>query len=782
MNDASSSKIRLLQRLFIALTLAGAFVAAGCGGGSSTSTPQISITLSPSATQTLDQGKTLLVTATVANDTSSQGVTWSLTGAGTLTGSATTGTTYNAPSSVTTASTATLTATSKADATKTATLTINLVPPPSISTTSLPAGTVGTAYSATLAVTGGVQPYTWSVTTGALPDGLKLDGSTGAITGTPTIIDTNPPSFTVQVTDSANLAAPPASLSITVNPAPLSVTTSLLPGGNVSASYSTTLAATGGVGPYTWSLTVGTLPDGLQLDGSTGAITGTPTVVNKFNFTVQVTDSLSATATKALSITVNPPSSVCPSGSESKLNGQYAFQMQGFDASGPVAISGSFDADGLGHIASKFGVEDVNRSSGVQTNVAIDSANSSYSVGSDNRGCLTLTIATSAVPSVFRISLGKFTSNVAAQGHLIEFDSTGTLGSGVIEKQDSNAFSKAQINGNYAFGVSSTLSLTTRSRFGAAGSFFASAGVITAGAVDTNDSGNVDNSGTNTVPASPLSFTGTYSDLPNGRGTLILNIGSTSINASIYVVSATKLLIMSIDPQTTNSLFAGVVLQQSGTPFSNASLSTSTKSVLYATGTTGATPPTSDVLVGILSIPSSGSFSRNGDENNGGTMISVAASGTYSVDSTTGRVTTITTSGVNRPVIWYLVSANKGFVLGVENSVSTGFFEPQSGGPFTNASASGSYSFGSIGPTVPHVSNESGVASFDGVDTVTGTNDSNSLGSGLSGNHFFSDTYSVTTSGRGTTAGGVIFYIISPTKAVLIDSQSTNPSLQEAEQ
>jgi hypothetical protein len=777
MSDASSSKIRFLQRLFIALTLAGAFVAAGCGGGSN-STPQISITLSPSATQTLDQGKTLLVTATVANDTSSQGVTWSLTGAGTLTGSATTGTTYNAPSSVTTASTATLTATSKADATKTATLTINLVPPPSISTTSLPAGTVGTAYSATLAVTGGVQPYTWSVTTGALPDGLKLDGSTGAITGTPTIIDTNPPSFTVQVTDSANLAAPPASLSITVNPAPLSVTTSLLPGGNVSASYSTTLAATGGVGPYTWSLTVGTLPDGLQLDGSTGAITGTPTVANKFNFTVQVTDSLSATATKALSITVNPPSSVCPSGSESKLNGQYAFQMQGFDASGPVAISGSFNADGSGHIGTTVGVEDVNRSTGALTDLAIDSANSSYSVGSDDRGCLT--IATTAGTSVFRISLGKFTSNVAGRGHLIEFDSTGTLGSGVIEQQDSSAFSTAQINGNYAFGVSSTLSLTTTSRFAAAGSFLASAGVITAGALDINESGNVDNSGTNTVPPNPLSFTGTYFVFPNGRGTLTLNVGTTPVNASIYVISATKLLIMSIDPQTTNSLFAGVVLQQSGIPFTNASLNAN--SVLYANGISSATPPTSDVLVGILSIPSSGNFSRSADENDGGTITSPTTSGTYSVNSTTGRVTTITVSGANRPVIWYLVSANKGFVLGADNEVATGFFEPQTGQPFNTASANGSYSFGSAAPMTPNVSNESGIASFDGAGNVTGTNDSNSLGSGLSGNHFFSDNYSVAASGRGTTVGGVIFYIISPTKAVLIDPQSTNPSVQEAEQ
>ena len=112
MRNTSPSSIRFLQHFFIALAVVGAFVAAGCNGRSGSSTPQISITLSPSATQTLDQGKTLSVTATVANDTSSQGVTWSLTGTGTLTGSTSTGTTYNAPGSVTAASTATLTATS----------------------------------------------------------------------------------------------------------------------------------------------------------------------------------------------------------------------------------------------------------------------------------------------------------------------------------------------------------------------------------------------------------------------------------------------------------------------------------------------------------------------------------------------------------------------------------------------------------------------------------------------------------------------------------------------
>ena len=67
-------------------------------------------------------------------------------------------------------------------------------------------------------------------------------------------------------------------LTLTIAPATLVITTTSLPDGQINVAYSTTLAATGGTTPYTWSLTSGTLPSGLSLNASTGAITGTPTV------------------------------------------------------------------------------------------------------------------------------------------------------------------------------------------------------------------------------------------------------------------------------------------------------------------------------------------------------------------------------------------------------------------------------------------------------------------------------------------------------------------------
>jgi hypothetical protein len=92
-----------------------------------------------------------------------------------------------------------------------------------ITTASLPAGTVGNAYAATLAASGGTSPYKWSLTGGSLPAGLSLDAATGAIAGTPAA-PANDVSVTFQVADSSSSPQnASATLTLTVNARKISI-------------------------------------------------------------------------------------------------------------------------------------------------------------------------------------------------------------------------------------------------------------------------------------------------------------------------------------------------------------------------------------------------------------------------------------------------------------------------------------------------------------------------------------------------------------------------------
>jgi len=192
-------------------------------------------------------------------------------------------------------------------ATESMSLTIN--PVLNITTSSLPAWTVGVVYSQTLVATGGTAPFSWTIASGTLPSGLSLS-SVGIISGTPTTAG-GPTSVTYKITDNTSATAT-KSLSITINTS-LNITSSSLPAWTVSKPYSQTLNATGGTAPYTWTIASGTLPAGLSFS-SGGVISGTPTTAGgptSVNF--QVTDAVTATANKSLPITINAAPSITSS-------------------------------------------------------------------------------------------------------------------------------------------------------------------------------------------------------------------------------------------------------------------------------------------------------------------------------------------------------------------------------------------------------------------------------------------------------------------------------------
>ena len=173
-----------------------------------------------------------------------------------------------------------------------------------ITTTSLPSGTVGQSYSQTLTATGGTPPYTWAGSLSQIPAGLSL-ASNGTISGTPT---SSPGTFSipVQVTDAAGTTAS-GTVTLTINPSPLTITTQApLFTGTVGVPYVQTFRASGGSQPYTWAISSGSTGD-LTLDSASGNLSGTPQSAGTLNFTVQVTDRSGATASQAYSLTVNAP-------------------------------------------------------------------------------------------------------------------------------------------------------------------------------------------------------------------------------------------------------------------------------------------------------------------------------------------------------------------------------------------------------------------------------------------------------------------------------------------
>jgi len=181
---------------------------------------------------------------------------------------------------------------------QTYTLVVNPPVCPLISLTpaTLPLAIVGTPYSQTLTASGGTAPYTFAVTSGALPPGLVLSNSgpsSALLAGTITTAGSY--TFTITATDAAGCRIALVYTVTVSNPAcPLIILTpATLPFAVIGVPYSQTITASGGAAPYAFTLTIGQLPPGLVLSPagpSSVLLSGTPTALGSYSFTIRVTD------------------------------------------------------------------------------------------------------------------------------------------------------------------------------------------------------------------------------------------------------------------------------------------------------------------------------------------------------------------------------------------------------------------------------------------------------------------------------------------------------------
>ncbi|MGY1681796.1 putative Ig domain-containing protein [Geodermatophilus sp. SYSU D01176] len=210
--------------------------------------------------------------------------------------------------------------------------TVTATPPPAAmlpDTADLGPFTVGAQLGTTVVdLANAVGPTRWQITAGTLPNGLSLvvpepagrpapvENQTYAeIRGTPTTAQTT--TVTFRATDANGLTAT-RTYSVRVGPAlPLAITPQQWLPTSVGEFRNLWIDGSGGLRPYRWAVTEGTLPPGMSLvqddpDGPSVRIGGTPTTAGDFSWTLQLTDAQAATVNRTFGVTVQPPTAPAP--------------------------------------------------------------------------------------------------------------------------------------------------------------------------------------------------------------------------------------------------------------------------------------------------------------------------------------------------------------------------------------------------------------------------------------------------------------------------------------
>ena len=518
------------------------------------------------ATKTLPAGdvKTAYSQTLTASGGSGKGYSWSVN-SGTLpkgiTLVATSGLLHGTPTAA--SSTAvTFQVKDSAGSKATTRLTFTIDPTLAITTKSLPSGYVSSAYSATLAASGGTGAgILWSVASGTLPAGLTLS-TAGKISGKPTKAGSSALSFAIK--DSAGSTAK-VSLTLVVGPQLVITTAGPLPVGYIDQNYNFTFAASGGSATgYTWT-TKSQLPGSFGFTKA-GLLYGLTPTAETVVLTIVVTDSAKNTASAEFTLIINPLVSQCTNDNQSsalsELHGVYTFTLNRRNlTTGQLFYTiGSFDADGPGTISN--GVMDSN---GPEFPAATQSTfTGTYTVGSDGRGRMDIAIPVTGKPSLkqsFCFALDSFAVTVnpkpkpptyGAAGHafVIEDDTSNVTASGEFLAQVVNP-ANSIMQGSWSFGMTGRAHYPTLlpngpdPRFAFAGYVnFDGLGTITGGEMDEVISNAVNGVLVTPTYNAKQSLAGTYSiptpstGLPTGRGTMSVTHDGVVLRSSSSIPTA----------------------------------------------------------------------------------------------------------------------------------------------------------------------------------------------------------------------------------------------------
>lgn len=149
------------------------------------------------------------------------------------------------------------------------------------------------------------EPYSWTISSGTLPSGLSLNTLTGTVTGMPTAATTS--EVEIAITDSNGVTATQSHI-YNFSEAPSVEPSSITVDSEVNNPIEDTVVIpTGFTEPYSWSLTSGSIPDGLILDASTGVVSGPPTSTGSFNATITISDANGRTASQSQAYNITSP-------------------------------------------------------------------------------------------------------------------------------------------------------------------------------------------------------------------------------------------------------------------------------------------------------------------------------------------------------------------------------------------------------------------------------------------------------------------------------------------